>query len=432
MLRIAIGIASALSLVWIVACDDGGPKAKPDAGPDAATDADSDTDTDSDSDADPGQFTIMMYQDADNNLEDVLLQDVNEAERADIPTEGVYLIALVDRAVGYTTTDGDWTGAKLFRLEHDEDMSAINSPRLADPDFLELTDDSENGEELDMGSPDTLSAFIDFCKTNYPAENYILHLSDHGDGWAKDGPESTPAGSPLFKGTCSDDSSGNSLSVSEDLPAALEGKGIHAITFDVCLLGTVEVAWALKDHADYMGASVMSIPGPGWSYTEALNSWFEERTVENWVVSAVDEFMQAYPTQGSVGYSAVDLAAMDDFAEPLDAFVTAALECDPAAIKAIKDAAFKPQPFGWDGMMDFRDFVDQCAVEVGADLSEALLQAFDAMMLASQYSSNLEGVGGLSIYAPTDWGWWGGYDDLYDSTPFAQDTQWEDLIIDLQ
>ncbi len=33
-----------------------------------------------------------------------------------------------------------------------------------------------------MGNPITLRDFIDFCKTNYPANNYALLMSDHGRG----------------------------------------------------------------------------------------------------------------------------------------------------------------------------------------------------------------------------------------------------------
>jgi len=449
-------LASALMLAVIPACDHGPPGKTPvENTPETCSDqidndgdtlvdcdddgcwpldvcagGDTDTDSDSDSDADPATFTIMMYEDADNNLEDVMLLDVNEAEAADIPDEGINFIVLLDRAEGFTSAEGDWTGAKLFRLEHDDDLGAINSPRLADPDFLGLTDDSANGEELDMGAVETLTGFIDFCQANFPAENYILHISDHGDGWSKDG-GAAPAESPLFKGTCSDDSSGNHLSIAHDFPAAMDGKGIGAVSFDACLLSTVEVAWAVKDHADYMAASVMSVPGPGWEYTSALNNWLADPTLEGWVVTSVDSFMEYYATTDNVGYSAIDLGALDDFAAPFDAFVAAALAADIEAVKEAKTAAFKPQWFGWDGMMDFRDFVVECDGLVDAEVADAVLQAFDATLLDYEYSPDLAEMSGMSIYAPTQFGQWGGYDETYDQIPLALDTEWDDLIIQL-
>jgi hypothetical protein len=414
--------------------DDPPPLDVSDGGSDGDGDGDGDSDGDSDGDTDTGTapptFTVMMYEDADNNLEQVLMDDVNEAEASDIP-DNVNLIVLLDRAEGQSTADGDWTGAKLFRLVHDTNLGAINSPRLADPDFLGLTADSVNGEELDMGSADTLENFIKFCQQSFPADHYILHISDHGDGW-KQAPEATaPTRPALLKGACSDDSSGNHLTISHDFPAAMEGKGIAAVSFDACLLGTVEVAWAMKDHADFMAASVMSVPGTGWQYTDTLNRWYEDLTVENWVVASVEEFQAYYGNQGSVGFTAVDLRAMDDLGEPLAAFLAAAAGVSVEALKAAKGAAATPQWMGWDGMVDFRDFMTQCRAPVGEDVTDALIAAFDATIMASWYSSDLPKVNGLSIYAPRAIGGWGGYDADYDQTPFAVDTAWEDFIIPL-
>jgi hypothetical protein len=402
---------------------------------DADSDSDSDADADADSDADadteiyPGDVTVMMYEDADNNLEQVLLDDVNEAEAAEIP-ENINLVVLLDRAEGYSSADGDWTGAKLFRLQHDTEMAAIGSPRLADPEFLGLSADSPNGEEIDMGSPETLEAFIDFCQQRFPADHYILHISDHGDGWRAED-ELPPAHPMLLKGTCSDDSSGNSLTISHDFPSAMEGKGIAAVSFDACLLGTVEVGWAIKDHCDFFSASVMSVPGTGWEYTETLNTWFQDPTPENWVVASVVEFENYYGGEGNVGFSAVDLTAMDAFGEALSGFLAAAEEADSGALQTAKNDAFTPQWFGWDGMVDFGDFIDRCRSAVGEEVTDALLVEFESMIISMWYSENLPDVNGLSIYAPRElWGY-GGYDEAYDETPFAIDTEWEDFIIPL-
>ncbi len=401
----------------------------PDADADTDSDADSDSDTDSETDTDepqPETWTVMMYEDADNNLEDVLLIDINEAEAADLP-DNVNFIVLVDRAEGYSTTDGDWTGAKLFRLQHDTDMSAINSERLADPEFLGLTDDSSNGEELDMGSGETLEKFIDYCQSAFPAEGYILHISDHGDGWTKKGDQPIPDKTPLTKGMCSDDSSGNAISISHDLGPALEGKNINSFSFDACLMGSVEVAWAIKDHVDYMAASVMSVPGDGWEYTSTFNNWFEDMTVRRWGDASVEEFENFYQGTTQVGFSSYDLRSMDDFGEALEAFLEAAEEADIDALMQAKDAAIKPQWGGWDGMIDFVDFITKCGPVVGEQEVQDLLDAFEQMMLSSWYSDDLE-IGPMSIYAPSSlWGF-GGYDPAYDETPLAQDTGWEDFI----
>jgi len=435
-MRMGTLLAFAVMAASFAACGGDPPSIAPssDAGTDADADADSDSDSDSDSDTEteteepvPSTWTVMMYEDADNNLEDVLLVDFNEIEAADVPAN-VNLIVLLDRADGYSTADGDWKGAKLFRIEHDDDMGTINSERLADPDFLDLTDDSADGEELDMGSGATLEAFIDYCQAAFPAEGYILHVSDHGDGWTKGGADAEDLG--LFKGMCSDDSSGNAISISHDLGPAIEGKGIDVVSFDACLMGSVEVAWVVKDHADYMSASVMSVPGDGWQYTEMLNNWFEEMTFARWVEASVEEFEAFYQTTDQVGFSAYDLRTMDGFGDALAAFLEEAEGADEADLVAAKAASVKPQWGGWDGMIDFADFIGNCDPVVGGNTAAALLDAFDGMIMTYWYSDDLE-IGPMSIYSPTEFMGWGGYDEAYDETPFAQDTAWEDFIIPL-
>jgi len=441
-----IALAFLSSLVLTAGCggdppsidlgEDGGPDGDSDTDADSDSDSDSDTDTDTDSDSDsdtdtgepaPETWTVMMYEDADNNLEELLIQDVNEAEAADFP-DNVNVIVLLDRAEGYTDTDGNWTGAKLFRLQHDEDLGALNSERLADPDYLGLTADSANGEELDMGSGETLEKFIDYCMSAFPAEGYILHISDHGDGWTKD--TEPLVDSVVNRSMCSDDSSGNAISIRTELEPAVADKGILAMSFDACLMSSVEVAWTIKDHIDYMSASVMSVPGEGWEYTATLNNWFEDMTQRRWVEASVEEFETFYQGNSQVGFSAIDLRPMAEFGEALDAFLEAAESADESALRDAKNDSIKPQWGGWDGMIDFADFIANCGPVVGGDTADALLETFDAMILTYWYSDDLE-IGPMSIYAPTEFMGWGGYDEAYGETLFAQDTDWEDFIIPL-
>jgi hypothetical protein len=392
-----------------------------------------DTETeDTESEPAPATWTVMMYEDGDNNLEQVLFADVNEIELAAIP-DNVNVIVLFDRAEGNSAADGDWTGAKLFKISHDEDLAAIHSQRLADPVFLGLTDTSDDGEEIDMGAGDTLAAFIDFCQAEFPAEAYALHLSDHGNGWSK-GPDAGKGERPVFKGICSDDESGNILSMSTGFPPAIAGKGIDAITFDACLLGTVEVAWSVRNDTDFMGASVMSIPDTGFEYTATFDNWFSgPLTARRWVEASVEEFEAYYGDQSSVGFTAVDVRSLDGGLGPaLDAFLAAASGADVADLKAAKLATVTPQYMGWDGMVDFRDLIDKTGAVIGGETPDALIDAFDASIVAAWYSPDLVGLGALSIYAPREaiFGF-GGYDEAYELTPFDIDTGWHEFIVPL-
>ena len=127
------------------------------------------------------EWTFMVYMASDNNLEGAGIEDLNEMETVGSSKE-LNFIVQVDRAEGYDTSNGDWKGAKRYRMEKDEDTAIVNSPELADMG------------EINMGDPSTLADFIIWAYDNYPAKRYFLDLWDHGGA---------------FWGICWDDSEGN-------------------------------------------------------------------------------------------------------------------------------------------------------------------------------------------------------------------------------
>ncbi len=122
-----------------------------------------------------------------------------------------------------------------------------------------------------MGAAETLCAFLDFCTANYPAKSYGLILWDHGGG-------------PMC-GLGPDELYGDSLTLPE-LVQALEaspfGKDnkLSFVGFDACMMASAELAWCLRDYAEYMIASEEVVPGGGWDYgflaqleSGPLNGW---------------------------------------------------------------------------------------------------------------------------------------------------------------
>lgn len=106
----------------------------------------------------------------------------------------------------------------------------------------------EDWGATNMGSGITLTSFINFCKTNYPANNYGLLLSDHGRGYA---------------GFCFDYHAphpsweyalGDCLTV-EELSSVIENTGwLDVLVFDTCLGGSFEVMWQLAGKVEYVVA----------------------------------------------------------------------------------------------------------------------------------------------------------------------------------
>ena len=91
--------------------------------------------------ATPGQtWTVMLYQDADDKiLEKDIYVDLNEAERVG-SSDRVNIVAQVDRFRAGYTGDGDWTGAKRFYVEHDENLQQVRSQQVADLGEVNMSD----------------------------------------------------------------------------------------------------------------------------------------------------------------------------------------------------------------------------------------------------------------------------------------------------
>ncbi len=129
------------------------------------------------------------------------------------------------------------------------------------PDKLTLL---ENLGQKSMTDPATLSDFIVYGLTNYPAERYGVILWDHGGGTA------------VGYGVDEKNGQGKSMTL-PDLQRAFDqayqstGSKVDFIAFDACLMGTVETALALHNAANYLIASEELEPGGGHYYTNWLN-----------------------------------------------------------------------------------------------------------------------------------------------------------------
>ena len=121
----------------------------------------------------------------------------------------------------------------------------------------------ENLGDVSMVEPETLEDFIKFAKDEYPAENYILVLWDHGGG--------VPLGfgqDELHEGTLTE----------IEMARAIGNCDItfESVIFNACLMGSLEVAKALDPYTEYIIAAESRTWGSayydvGINYTNFLN-----------------------------------------------------------------------------------------------------------------------------------------------------------------
>lgn len=393
--------------------------------------------------ADNGQtWLVMLYQDADDQiLEQDIYVDLNEAERVG-STDRVQIVAQVDRFRAGYQGDGNWSSAKRFYITQDEDLQRVHSTEIADLG------------EVNMSDGATLVDFVTWAMTAYPADNYVLILSDHGMGWP--GGWSDPA--PGSSGGGSDDGRiplvatlGDELYLME-LDAALaqirQETGLAQfalIGLDACLMGHLEVFAALEPHAHYAVASQETEPALGWAYTGFLQALVENPGMSGADLSRLivasyiqddqrivdDQARAEYLRQGSpmgglfnmlgsvsadqltqqmeqnVTLTAVDLTALPALRQSVDALSLALQGGNQSAVARARTYAQSfTNVFGQNvppAYIDLGSFVKLLRQEIGNSIvapANEVLAALDGAVIAEKHGPNKPGAMGVSIYFP--------------------------------
>ena len=368
-------------------------------------------DTDDDSLA---EWTVMVYLAADNNLEAAGLTDLNEMEQAG-STDQVNILVELDRAHGYSTADGDWRGARRYRVEADDDWDVINSPVAVDLG------------EVDSGAPETFIDFIGWGVENYPAEKYAFIIWNHGWSWSM-----TP--SSVRKGIASDDHSGSDLTIAGGeyeaiLTAAKDimGENFALLGMDACLMASWEIARVSAPYADYYVASQATESFDGWAFHTAFTDLVNDPEMDAVVLGTViaERFHETEDATLSVT-DLSELAAMDG---AIDLFAQAVMDADDPR-REVRRQARRSQNF--DGDPDDRDMGDFFSRMIEAtddadimSAADGMLDELDETVLANfTWGEWVSDATGLSIYLPTN-----GPDDLYMEGSWASLTGWDEMLV---
>jgi hypothetical protein len=295
-------------------------------------------------------WTVMLYQDADDQvLEQDVFLDLNEAERVG-SSPNVNIVAQIDRYRAAFQGDGDWTSARRYYVTQDSDLNHIHSQVV-----------QELGE-VDMSRGPTLVDFVQWAAQNYPANHYVLILSDHGMGWPGGWSDPAPGGSDQ-SGVPLTQQLGKNLYLMEldqALQAATQQAGIRKfdiLGMDACLMSQLEVMAALQPYANYAVASEEVEPSIGWAYAAFLSA-----LVQNPDMSAADLsrlMVQSYIIDDQ---RILDPAARADFmrgGSPMGGFFdTGSVSADQLSAQISQDATLSAIDLGAlpDLMQSFNTF----------------------------------------------------------------------------
>ena len=395
-------------------------------------------------------WTFMVYIAGDNNLEGAGVADINEMEAIG-STSDVNIVVQFDRSPGYDTTNGNWTDTRRGLISKDYNTETISSTL------------NSIGEK-NMADPATLTEFINWGVSNYPADHYAVILWNHGGGWrsdssyqekqleqfkeyalnAKSDSERKQALSRyleekddfkkpmLLKDVCYDDTSGGDALFTKEVRQALEGvsANMDVIGFDACLMGMVEVAYEIRDEGSVMVGSQNTEPGDGWPYDLIMDDLTGDpgMTPAELGTSIVTNYNLSYA--GAETQSAVDLTQLGSLGTALDAFAGAMISSGSewsSLFQARASAGYFYEP-------DYRDLIgfmegmaDSASNATVVSTANQALTLLNSLVIANESSPYYDG-NGLSVYltnvgsSPSSY-----YSSSY--IDFAADTRWDEMLI---
>lgn len=350
------------------------------------------------------KWTVLLYSAADNNLTSAMVDDVKEIETVGSDSY-THIAAQVDQG-------GD-IGAARYRLEKSSDPSQISSPVL------------EDMGQVNMSDPGTLADFIKWGVKTYPAEHYMVIISDHGNGW---------------NGAVEDDSHGGWMKPGDirqafEVAQADTGKKIDILGMDACLMANAEFAHEMKDSVDYLVASEQTEGADGWNYSQILNPQLLQnlqarqlmkvdvtpRELAVLGVSSAQAAQDHLPTM-----TAIDMAKIPAVTQSVGE-LGQAIVASEASTETYQNIASATENF-W-GYSDMGDFASRLVaspdIDAGVKDAAARVNAARAdAVIAEQHSDQYPGANGLTM----EINFWNDVSEDYNALKFDQESHWSQAM----
>jgi len=362
--------------------------------------------------AEEKEWTVMVFVNGKNDLEEFALKDMNEMEA--IGSSGqVNVVAEIGRIAGYDYSDGDWTGSRRYLVEKDSDTGHITSPVLMDLD------------KADMGDYRHLVEFANWAKTSFPARKYMLVVWNHGSGWNKAGAVGRD------RGISYDDETRHHISTPQLGLALREIGGVDVYGSDACLMQMPEVAYELSGNAGYILGSEEAEPGDGYPYDLLLAPLVKNpaMTPEELGRTAVKAYFSHYRSTGeSSTLSLVKTAALPGYLSAVNDFVAAAIASNEKSLvsAAVADAqyfsAYNNKDL-WHFLKLYAAGSNSAAVKIRAKALQDYL--LDTLVIINRVTGDYGNARGLAVYMPnTDYE----FSDDYRELAWARASQWDEFV----
>ena len=321
--------------------------------------------------------TVLIYMAADNSLSSYSYKNIESIVQGTTKTalNGGNLVVYVDAADA---------APQLLQIKVKSDGSI---QKLAIKDYA----------EQNSADPLVMRSIFDEVRTSFPADSYGLVLWSHGTAWLPYNVQ------PMLRSFGQDESNWMEI---DELAEALPDHVFDFIMFDACYMASTEVAYALRDKADYILASPTEVLGEGFPYKLIIGNFFTE-TAD--LQQIAETFYNYYNQQTGLYQSAsVSLIAT----EQLDNLAAICREIVIGKQNAIASLPIQELQqleylgYTYHALYDFDDFINRLATE--AQYTN-YLSILNKVVLYKQTTPNatyakgqlvINQFSGLSIYVP--------------------------------
>jgi len=312
--------------------------------------------------------TIIVYMAADNDLSYDAFESLQQMKQG-FSEAGTRLVVFFDQA------DED---PCLAEIHPGKDVIVKSYPTLNSAD------------------PAVLNEILQDAINLYPAKEYGLILWSHGSSWMPNGIGLRSFGND----------NGTRMNI-PDLANALPVK-FNFILFDACLMGSVEVAYELKDKTDYLIASPTETQATGFPYDKIVPELIQPQIDFNAVAQTYFDYYNAQQdAYQSATVSVIDTRYLPDLANSMKQLC----ENNPVNLQSFdRKSVQRLDVYEEQYDFDLLDFVDKIFPNANKDdfvnqLNKTVLYKYHTPQFILEYDINT--FCGLSCYIPLS-----GRDDL--------------------
>lgn len=364
------------------------------------------------------KWTVLVYMNAANNLAPDSVLNMNQMERvAQNPNVKMVVQWKQSPAADNRSTFDD---TRRYLVTPDT-TSGINSQLV-----------QSMGKGVDMGSPTTLANFIQWGKTNYPADRYVLVLWDHGNGWRRKMKD------PVGRAFSYDDETHHAIQIWQ-LPAAIGTDPFDIIAWDSSLMQMAEVAYELKDNTGFVVGGEESPPEQGYPYDTVFARFRDnpDASTKDLTKSFVDSMLSvpAYSTS-KITQSVIDTTKLPTLSQAVDQLANTLIVNSGTVAAGVIAARNTTQSYSETSVpprhyRDIADLMEKLKTNINVpavqDAAIAVQNANAAAVVWEGHNSHSPGSHGLSIDFSDSQSFIGSATD-YSQMKWGKSNRWGDFL----